>query len=180
MGETSLAVSNVIRSIYMIISIPVFALAATSNTLVSNTIGAGNKDDVIPLIWRILRMALLVSGIFMAFVMIFPKEVLSVYTSSTDLIDASVVPLRVLMLVLPIISVGNIFFNAVSGTGNTRTALVLEIGTLVVYLFYIWLVTVHLKAPLEICWTSEHVYAFFIFIFSYIYMMKGDWRSRKI
>lgn len=32
-----------------------------------------------------------------------------------------------------IASVANIYFNAVSGTGNTQAALMLETGTLVVY-----------------------------------------------
>jgi putative MATE family efflux protein len=45
MGETTLAISNIIRSFYMIISIPVIALASTSSTLVSNSIGAGKQND---------------------------------------------------------------------------------------------------------------------------------------
>lgn len=180
MGETSLAVSNIVRSIYMIISIPVFALAATSNTLVSNTIGAGKKEEVIPLIWRIIRMALMISGVFMIIVFIFPKEVLSIYTSSKELIDASVSSLKVVMLVLPLISLGNIFFSSVSGTGNTRTALALEIATLFIYVFYMWLVIIHFQSPLEICWTSEHIYAICIFCFSFIYFKSGKWKDRKI
>ena len=34
-------------------------------------------------------------------------------------------------------SVANIYFNAISGTGNTQAALILEMGTLVFYALYI-------------------------------------------
>ncbi len=180
MGEKPLAISNIIRSLYMIISIPVFALSATANTLVSNTIGANKQNEVIPLIWRVSRMALAITGIFMAFVFFFPEQVLSVYTSNPSLIQDSMSSLFVVMAVLPIISIGNVFFNAVSGTGNTRTALAIEISTLIVYMFYMWLVTSYLKASLAVCWTTELVYGGFIFLLSYIYMKRGNWQNRRI
>ncbi len=180
MGETPLAISNIVRSLYMIISIPVFALATTSNTLVSNTLGAGQKDKVIPLIWQIVRLAMVISGVFMLFVFLFPETVLSIYTSNPDLVKASIPSLFVVMAVLPVISLGNVFFNSVSGTGNTRTALAIEITTLTIYVGYMWLVTSHLKASLAVCWTTELVYAGFIFLFSYWYMKKGNWQNRKI
>ena len=46
-GETALAVSNIIRSFYMIFGIQTFALSSTASTLVSNSIGAGKSDEVI-------------------------------------------------------------------------------------------------------------------------------------
>ncbi len=179
-GETPLAISNIIRSLYMIISIPVFALSATANTLVSNTLGAERKEEVIPLIWRISRMTLVITGVFMFFVFLFPEMVLSVYTSDQFLIRESFSSLFVVMAVLPIISIGNVFFNAVSGTGNTRTALAIEILTLVIYVIYMWLVTSYLNASLAVCWTTELIYGGFIFLFSFIYMKKGNWQNRRI
>jgi Na+-driven multidrug efflux pump len=41
-GERPLAVSNIIRSLYMIMSIPIFALGSATNTIVSNMIGRGD------------------------------------------------------------------------------------------------------------------------------------------
>ncbi len=180
MGEMPLAVSNVIRSVYMIISIPIFALGATTNTLVSNTIGAGDKHEVIPLLWRISRMSLLVTGVLIIPATLFPGLVLSIYSSSTDLINASIPSLYVILAALPLIAVSSVFFNSVSGSGNTRTALIIEIVTLGVYIAYMWLVTTHLEAPLSICWTTEPVYWGGIFVWSFIYMKRGNWQNRKI
>ncbi|MDH8702438.1 putative MATE family efflux protein [Dysgonomonadaceae bacterium PH5-43] len=180
MGEMTLAVSNIVRSCYMIIAIPVQALSATSNTLVSNTMGSGRQNEVISLIWKISRMALAIVVVFIVLLGCFPELTISVYTSNAELIKESVSSLYVILALLPIMAIGNVFFNAVSGTGNTRTALIIECSTLVLYCFWIWLTAIYLQAPLYICWTSELVYSFFIGTFSLIYFRKGNWEHKKI
>ena len=180
LGEKSLAISNIVRSTYMLISIPVFALSATANTLVSNTIGAGKRDEVMHLIWRIAKMCAGICIVFSVIFFIFPKLILLVYTSNHLLIQESIPSLRIMLIVVPLIGIANVYFHAVSGTGNTRKALVLEMITLGVYIFYIWLSIIRLKFPLEYCWTCEYVYAIFIFILSFSYLKKGKWKSKKI
>ena len=180
MGEMPLAVSNVIRSVYMIISIPIFAFGATTNTLVSNTIGAGRKDEVMSLLWRISRMSLLVTIILVIPAALFPGLVLSVYSSNADLINAAVPSLYVILGALPMIAVSSIFFNAVSGSGNTRAALVVEVVTLGIYIVYMGIVTTYLKASLAICWTTEPLYWGCLFLWSFMYMKRGTWQNRKI
>ncbi len=180
MGEQPLAISNIVRSLYMLISIPVFSLAATANTLVSNAIGAGKKELVIPLVWKVAKLSVIICAVFMLVSFIFPEWAIAIYTSDATLIRESIPSLYVVLLVLPLISISNVFFNAVSGTGNTRTALILEISALVIYIFYIWVSVIHFRFPLEYCWTCEYVYGLFIFLFSYIYMKRGNWRNKKI
>jgi putative MATE family efflux protein len=180
MGETTLAISNIIRSFYMIIGIPVFALATTSSTLVSNTIGAGKQDEVISLIWKIVRLAVAISLVFVIFLSLCPKLTLSIYTSNPELIRASIPSLYVILFVLLILSVGNVFFQAVSGTGNTRSALAIEIFTLVLYVVWMWFVGIYLKASLAVCWTTELVYALGCGVLSFIYFKRGKWQNKKI
>jgi len=180
MGETTLAASNIIRSFYMIISIPVFALASTANTLVSNTIGAGKQEEVIALIWKISRLAFAIVAGFVIFLALFPKLALSIYTTNPELIQASLPSLYVVLLVALMIAVANIFFSSVSGTGNTRSALLIEITTLALYCIWMWFVVVHLQASLAVCWTTELVYAVFIGLFSFIYFKRANWMDKKI
>lgn len=180
LGEQPLAISNIVRSLYMLISIPVFALAATANTLVSNTIGAGRKDEVMSLVWKVSKFAIMICGVFMLFSFLFPRLELSIYTADKELIEAAIPSLYMVLMVLPLIAMSNVFFSSISGTGNTRTALALEICVLVFYIFYIWFTIMHLKLPLFLSWTCEYVYGFFIFLFSFIYMKKGGWRNKVI
>jgi putative MATE family efflux protein len=180
MGENVLAISNIIRSFYMIIGIPIFALSATANTLVSNFIGAGKQKEVIALIWKISRLALAVVFFFAILLFLFPETALSIYTSNPQLIQESIPSLYVILLVLPVLGVGNVFFQSVSGTGNTRSALGIEITTLILYSIWMWFTAIYLKAPLAVCWTTELVYALFIGIFSFIYFKRGKWQNKII
>jgi putative MATE family efflux protein len=180
MGETALAIANIIRSFYMIIGIPIFALSATSSTLVSNTIGAGKSREVMTLIWKIVRLSLSISFVTALFLFLFPELALRIYTSDPALIQGSIASLYVILLVLMVLSVTSILFQAVSGTGNTRSALLIETLVLILYVLWMWLMAIHFKAPLAVCWTTELVYAFFIGFFSYIYFKYGKWQNKKI
>ena len=55
LGQRELAIANIVRSIYVVLLIPVNALATTTNSLVSNAIGAGGIRYVMPLINKIAR-----------------------------------------------------------------------------------------------------------------------------
>ncbi|MCL1937005.1 MAG: MATE family efflux transporter [Candidatus Azobacteroides sp.] len=180
MGETSLAISNIIRSFYMIIGIPVYALSAAASTLVSNTIGAGKQKEVISLIWKIARLSLSIISVFIVVLLLFPERALSIYTSNPELIRESISSLYVILLLLPILAIGNVFFQSISGTGNTRSALGIEITTLILYCIWMWFVAIYLKAPLFVCWTTEIIYYLFIGIFSFIYFKRGRWQNKKI
>ncbi len=180
LGEIPLAVSNIIRSVYMMIAIAIFALAATANTLVSNLIGAGGSAQVMSLVKRIATISILVSVSVIILIAIFPRITLSIYTPDAGLIIASLPSLYTILLMIPLVAVSNIYFNAVSGTGNTRIALIIEILTIGIYLGYTWLTVMFLKAPLAICWTNEGAYAICIFTLSYLYLRKGKWQQRKI
>lgn len=180
MGEMTLAVSNIVRSCYMIIGIPIYAFGATTNTLVSNSIGAGKQEEVPNLMWKISKFSLSVIGVFIFFLALFPRLAISVYTSDLLLIEQSVPSLYVILGVLPVMAIAQVLFSGISGSGNTRSALGIESITLIIYVFWMWLMAIHLQAPLAVCWTTELVYGLFLGIFSFIYFKRGNWKDRKI
>ncbi|MDD4631749.1 MAG: MATE family efflux transporter [Proteiniphilum sp.] len=180
MGERSLAVSNIVRSFYTIFTIPSHAIGSTTGTMVSNTIGAGRNDEVAGLIRRLSLISLGVMGIVVAVISVFPRVMIHIYTDDPLLIQDTVMPLYVLISSLPLYSVGTVLFSAVSGTGNTRTALRFEIFTLLFYVSYMWFVIIYLRASVAAAWTTEHVYWLFLTILSYFYLRSGRWKDRKI
>jgi len=180
MGEAPLAVSNVIRSIYMIFGIQIFALSSTSSTLVSNSIGAGKSAEVVSLIWKIARLTLMISFVIVIFLFLFPEPVLRIYTSDPELIRTSIPSLHTILLVLLTLSIGNVFFQSVSGTGNTRSALMIESSTLIIYVFWAWFTAIHLKTPLAVCWIAELIYAFLLGLLSFFYFRYAKWEGKKI
>ena len=180
MGELPLAASNIVRSIYILFAVPVFALSTTTNTLISNTIGAGNSHEVMPLIWKVVRAALCLALVFVLILILFPGAAINLYTSDPNLMAACRSSLLVIVATLPIMAFGNVIFSSISGTGNTRTALWIEVGVMLVYLTYIWVLVNLFQASLAACWSAETLYAGALFFFSYFYMKSGKWKNRKI
>ena len=179
-GERPLAITNVVRSISSFLFMFVNAFASTSSSLVSNLIGAGGITHVMRLIWRIARMSFLIMVVCVAVVVLFPHAMLSVYTNEPALLVESVPSLYVIAGAMIIASVANIYFNAISGTGNTQAALILEMGTLVFYALYILWIGMVVKAPVSVCFSIEVVYYSLLLLSSIIYLKKAKWQNKKI
>jgi putative MATE family efflux protein len=180
LGQRQLAVANIVRSIYVVMLIPVNALSTTSNTLVSNAIGAGGVNQVIQIMNKIARFSFIIVFSVVVLVVLFPEAVLSVYTNESALIAESVNSVYVISFAMLIASVSNVYFNGISGTGNTSSALMLETITLVFYTGYIFLVGVYLKAPVAICFFIEAFYYLLLLTGSFIYLKKANWQSKKL
>lgn len=180
MGERPLAVTNIVRSFYTIFTIPSHAIGSTTSTMVSNTIGAGRSHEVPGLLKRLTLLSLGAMGVVIIAVSIFPAAMIQIYTADPSLIRDTIPPLYVLISSLPLYGAGTVLFSAVSGTGNTRTALIFELITLVFYVSYMWFIIVYLQSSVALAWTTEHVYWFFLSLFSFIYLRSGKWKDRNI
>ena len=180
LGERPLAVSNIIRGVSGLLWMILAAFSSTCSTLVSNIIGAGREDKVMSLVKRIMKLSYgIVISIALLFC-IFPKAVISIYTDIPELIPATI-PSLIVMCSSYLLTVGAmILFNAVSGTGSTKTAFRLELAALGVYTLYCTIVAGILKADVAICWSAEHVYAAVLLILCYIYLRSGRWKNRKV
>lgn len=180
LGERSLAVANMIRNVSSIPFMVSMAFAATCGSLVSNLIGAGEEDCVQGTIRQHIRISYLFVIPILIFFCVYPDLILHVYTDMADLRAASVASLWVLCSAYLLAVPGNIYFQSVSGTGNTRTALLLELGALIIYISYATYIISHLKSDIAVCWTTEHVYNIFVLLFCYWYMKKGNWKEKRI
>lgn len=180
MGERPLAVSNIVRSIYIVLMIPVFAFGSTTNTLVSNLIGEGKSQHVTKVIKKIVALNFaLIAGIVLLFVFI-PELVISIYTTNVSLVSDSIPVLYVVMGALTLFSFSSILFNAVSGTAKTEIAMIIEVVTIIIYLIFTYLLAVVYKLPVHIVWLSEFVYFIIMGIMSYLYLRTGHWKKIKV
>lgn len=180
LGERSLAISNIVRSLSGFLFMIVVAFSSTCSSVVSNMIGAGHKDLVLDVIKRHMRLAYAVLIPFAGIIAIFPRLFLSIYTDFPDLIDASVVSVWVMCSTYIFLVPANIYFNSVSGTGNTKMAFLLEMAALVIYVAYITVVVYILRVDVAIAWTAEIVYGLFMLALCYFYMKSGKWQNKII
>lgn len=180
LGERALAITNIVRNVSGIPFMVTMAFAATCGSLVSTLIGAGEIRYVRNTINQHVRIAYACVLPVLAFFVLFPNLILGIYTDMPELREAAVPSLWVLCSAYLLLVPANIYFLSVSGTGNTRTALSLELYTLVIYVAYISFLILYQRVDVTWCWTSEIVYAIFILMFSYIYIRKGNWMGKKI
>ena len=180
LGQRQLAVANIVRSVYVVLLIPVQALSTTANTLVSNLIGAGGSSVVVTLLHKISRMSFLIMVVCVGLCVAFPGSILSVYTNEEALLVESVSALYVVCGAMLIASLANVYFNGISGTGNTQAALVLEVFVQVFYALYIIVVGMVIQAPVDVCFTTEVIYYVLMLGSSLIYLKKAKWQNKKI
>lgn len=180
LGQRQLAVANIVRSVYVVLLIPVQALSTTANTLVSNLIGAGGSSGVVTLLHKISRMSFLIMVVCVGLCVAFPGSILSVYTNEEALLVESVSALYVVCGAMLIASLANVYLNGISGTGNTQAALVLEVFVQVFYALYIIVVGMVIQAPVDVCFTTEVIYYVLMLGSSLIYLKKAKWQNKKI
>ena len=180
LGERSLAISNICRSVSGLLWVVLQSFAGTCSTLVSNIIGEGHQDKVMSLVKRVLKLSFGAVCSLVILFCLFPEAVARIYTDIPDLITASVPALIVMCSSYFFQVPGMIFFQAVSGTGSTKTAFRLELVALTIYVIYCTLVIALMKADIAICWTAEHIYAASIMVLCYTYLKSGRWKNRRI
>jgi putative MATE family efflux protein len=176
-GESELAASNITRSIYMLLMIPVWGLSASVNTLVSNIIGRGHPEMVMPLIMKVLIIGLVCNAVVVQLLVFIPYPMVSFYTDNPDLIHVTIPLLRVISGALVAFSFGMILFNGLSGTGKTLLALKIEVAAISIYLISTLLLAVVFKAPVEIVWMVEIIYFSLMGLFAYIALRQGNWKK---
>lgn len=180
LGERDLAATNLVRNISAYTYMTVTALGATASTLTSNLLGMGEPDAVWLMLRRTIRLCVLILGPVICLVLLFHDTVLGIFTNDYMLIGASRGSLYVMLSSYVFTIPGQILFLSVSGTGNTRSALAIETGTLTLYTIYIIVAIFHLRVPLWACWFSEYVYNAFTLVFSFCYLRCGNWRTKRI
>lgn len=177
-GARDLAVSNTMRNVFGIAGIFSWAFAATSNTMVSNVIGQGKKNEVMPLIIRISKVSFSFSlGITLLF-NLFPEVLLSLFGQGEDFIVYATPVLRVVSSALLLQSFSVVWLNAVTGTGNTAVNLMIELVTLFLYTAYVYLVLEVWNLSLVWGWVSEWVYWISMFSMAFVYMRSGRWKKK--
>jgi multidrug resistance protein, MATE family len=179
-GERALAISNTMRNIFGLFGIFSWAFASATNTLVSNVIGQGKQEEVLPLIRRVVRVSLSFSLLLFAFLTIWPEWFISFYGQSPEFIAEAIPVIRVVSLALLMMSFGTIWLNAVTGTGNTSVNLMIELVTIVIYCIYVYVMLEYLRMPITWGWASEWVYWLSMFTMAFFYMRSGKWKNKMV
>lgn len=180
LGTRELAASQILRSVFGIVSIGTWALASTCNVMVSNVIGQGKQRMVLPVISKIAKLSLSYVTILAVVLFLFSDTFLTLYRDDASLVAFATPSLRVILSATFLMSLSTVMFNGVVGTGNTLVNLFIEITCVLTYLVYCYIVIERMRMPLHWAWGSEFVYWGALFTTSFLYLRSGRWKGKKI
>lgn len=180
MGKTELAVSNIMRAVYLLFMIPCWGFASSINTLASNLIGKNKMNEVFSVTTKTAILSFVVTMFCAVSMLIAPEIVLRVGTDNMDLIQQSIRLTGILTAILALFSIGAIYFNGLVGTGATNQALLLQIICVIFYLVYIYVVVHQLGCSLEIAWLAEFYYWIISLTTSIWYLRSNKWQNIQV
>lgn len=179
MGELAIGISSIVRSIYLIIIIPTFGFATAANTITSRIIGKGKPEEILSIVNKVFINALLCCLPLIIICSIIPSTIVKIYTDDIILAQAAVPSVIVICIATLFQAYGNVYFDSVSGTGNTYAALYLEIGIIIIYILYIWIMT-NLTQNIYLVWITEIIYGALIGTISKLYIKYANWQKKII
>lgn len=182
LGERELAITNLVRMVYLVLSIPCWGFSAGVNTLVSNFIGQRKRMAVIPIVWKTAKISWFSTMLLTIPIILFPQQMLYPLLGSQDMsliIDAQPI-FYVLAGILTVFSIGAIYFNGLVGTGATYEGLKLQTWCTIGYLLYIYIVVNFTTGGLVWAWASEILYWSAMLGLSVYYLRSQVWHRLKV
>lgn len=176
-GTEAKAVSNVMRNVFGLAGVFVWAFAGTTSSMVSNIIGQRREDLVIPLVLRIMCWSLGLCLLMCGLLNLFPELFFRLFGQSEAFVQAGVPVIRMTSLGIIVMSIANVWLNAVTGTGKTLLNLTIEIIAISLYLGYTWYFMKVNYISLAMAWSNEFIYWTAIFTMSFFYIRSGKWKG---
>ena len=172
LGEVQLAVSNITRSVSTLFFVIVNSFGATTASLVSNLIGEGKGNQLFPLCRKILKLGYAIGLPLIVLALLFSRQIMGCYTDNTRLIEIASTPFIVMLLNYLFAVPGVVYISALTGTGDTRTAFIFQVTTIIVYLIYLYVLSYCFTTPLAVYLTAEYLFVAMLGIQSYIYLKR--------
>jgi Na+-driven multidrug efflux pump len=108
----------------------------------------------------------------------FAKDLLSIFNQDPAFLNLAIPVFRVVCTAIVLMSVSTVCLNAVTGTGNTKINLLIEVFTIVLYCVYVYTVMEVYNLSIVWGWGSEWVYWLTILTLSALYLNSGHWKKK--
>ena len=177
LGKTELAISNITRSVSTVFFVIVSSFAATTGSLVSNAIGAGQRRYLFPICGKVIKLGYAAGLPLIGLALLGNRWIIGLYTDNPILAQQAVVPFIVMLMNYIFAVPGCVYLNAVTGTGKTDIAFTFQVTTIGVYLLYLYWISHCLHAPLAVYLTAEYVFVIMQAVQSVIYLKRKLYRD---
>lgn len=181
LGTVSFAAQNVVGPIISLAYMPSLGLGIAASTAVGQSLGARNPQ-LAHLYGREAAIgATLVSTAVGVLMFLFPRVLLSTFTTDPAVLDAAELPVRTVALFMPIVGIATTMPGALRGAGDTRAMLLIS-------LLALWIIRVPLALGLGIVlgfgltgmWIGAGVNYLTIAIASLVRFASGRWQTIRL
>ncbi|RHU25165.1 MATE family efflux transporter [Parabacteroides sp. TM07-1AC] len=172
LGEMELAISNITRSVSAIFFVIANSFAVTTGSLVSNMIGAGDRNAAFPICRKILKLGYAIGFPLVGVALLCNQWIIGFYTDNQQLVELAFTPFVVMLLNYTFALPGYVYLNAVGGTGKTIITFIFQVTTTVIYLIYLYWLSHCTNTSLAIYLTAEYLFVILLAVQSIIYLKR--------
>lgn len=180
MGEIPLAASNLIRTFYMIVLLPVWGYASATNTLVSYKMGSNSVNEISTLARKLIGLSLVTVVALVIITDLFSHSFFKIFTNNPVLIEACHPILIVVSISSILVTFAVILFNVVSGAGKTQVTLITEFIVISLYVAWTYFLVHFTNSSISVVWTAEILYGVAMALLSGLYLKFGNWRKAVV
>ena len=147
-GEVQLSASSLANEFINIYHIMCMGMSMGAAVLTAQYYGAGNNPSLKKIVTIVLRMGLVIAAAFTVVTLLFPEELMRLYTPDEAVIEKGVLYFRISAVTYVLLGVSLILTNILRTVHQVRFPLVLSIVTFFVNVFFNWVfIYGHLGAP---------------------------------
>src|SRR5437762_3996342 len=175
-SNRALAVANLVSACYVVFWIPTEGFAETSCSMVSRFVGRNQPERIGNLLRDATGGALVATVPFLAIALLVPHWFFAWFAPESVLLADGSASLRVVALAMLVVIPGEMWFVAVSGTGDTAAALGIELILTATMVGIAYLTAVPLAWPIEIVWLALPIAWSVCLLISYMWIKSRIWR----
>lgn len=157
------------------------AFGTATATLVGQSMGQGDPDLAARYGWTSVKLGVLIFGVLGALMFIFPHKVLGVFSHQDAVVQAGIIPMRIMAAMGPVIATAMILTQALFGAGETRYVMIVELGLhfgCLVPLAWLFGMTLHLGLPGV--WMAVATYGTALAALMVVKFALGGWKRLKV
>lgn len=137
-GEIQLSASSLANEFINIYHIMCMGMSMGAAVLTAQYYGAGNNPSLKKIVTIVLRMGLVIAAAFTVVTLLFPEELMRLYTPDKAVIEKGVLYFRISAVTYVLLGVSLILTNILRTVHQVRFPLVLSIVTFLVNVFFNW------------------------------------------
>lgn len=179
-GTSALAVTNIVYSCYIVLSIPAEGFAEAVCSMVSRFVGRNRPECISQVLRSTIGGAVLVTVPLILLALLAPQWLVAVFAPETQLVGQGKASLRVVALAMFVAIPAYLWLTAVEGTGDTAAALAIDLVLTFVMLGVTYVAAIHLAWPMALVWLSVPITWLVCLAASYGWIKSGIWKRLEL